>query len=352
VQFKKLKVGNRVEITWNDEQVFSRENKKVSGLNVLAIKSVKEEKPGPLVEKDPTPKDKFGKDDLPPEIKTLVAKLRTGSNQEKIAAAEKLADRGESARGASTAICEATTNSNKDVSRSALQALEKVRPDLHEQVFTLVVDGKAANHQKAIAALRKQQEMAKPAMPVLLHNTRKCLTDFDQLQRTGQTSIGWRANALKEVTIDLLQSLPEIAPEDPDGALVISQAAAMKQIGPNGKPVTGPLRQTAVPLLGTIAEKCPQFRKQVTQVLAPLLDESVKQLADHSTNKSFGFQTLRDDFAEIEAVGHSLLRCGPDANEAFRKRFIAVLRELEFHDDATVRSDAKTLRQRLEKREK
>jgi hypothetical protein len=61
---------------------------------------------------------------------------------------------------------------------------------------------------------------------------------------------------------------------------------------------------------------------------------------------------LRVDFAEIEDVGDSLVRCGPDANEAFRRKFIAILKELEFHDNATVRSDARALRQRLEKREK
>jgi hypothetical protein len=348
-QFKKLKVGARVEIDWNDEQVYSPENKKVPGLNVVALRTAKEEKSGPVVEKEPMPKDKIGKKDLPAEIKAHVAKLRTGSNQEKIAAAEALAAKGEGARGASAALCEATISPVKDVSRAALQALEKVQPDLYEPVFTLLVDGQAANHRKAIAALRKHPEKAKPAMVVLLGNTRKCLTDFDQQMRTRQGSIGWASKTLQDVTIDLLRSLPEIAPEDPEGAFLISQAAAMKQLDFSGRPIAiaGPFRHASVPLLGTLAEKRPEFRKQITQVLAPLLDESVTRFADHS-NKNASIQALRSDIAEIEAVGDSLLQCGPDASETFRKRLIAVCKELEFHDNATVRSDAKALRQRLE----
>ena len=322
-------------------------------------KEPSEKQPVPKTAEKPQPKEKQPKEDLPPEIKALIAKLRGGSNEEKIAAGEGLGAQGQKAKGASRALCEAATNPGKDVSRSALQALEKVNPDLYEPVFTLVVDGQAANHRKAIASLRKQKEKAKPTMPVLLHNAKKCLTDFEEAMRTGRGSIGWQTNTLQLVTIDLLRSLPEIAPEDPNALLVISQAAGMKQLRFDGQalPVAGPFRSAAVPLLGTVAEKSPALRKQITPVLTPLLDESVKRLGSHSTEKNlkaFGqlSQVLKRDFSEIELVGEALLQCGPEANEVFKRKFIPVLKELEFHDDAGVRSDAKALRKRLESPDK
>jgi hypothetical protein len=160
---------------------------------------------------------------LAPELAGLAEKLVNGTNEEKGKAAAELAKRGESARQAAMALCQAAVDPAKEVSRAALEALEKVAPDLHEPVFTLVVDGQAGNHLKAIGSLRDKGAKANPTLPVILYQVRKCLNDLRK-QTGGRFGGGWQANTLVEVIAMHLVTLSVVAPESRDALKTILDA--------------------------------------------------------------------------------------------------------------------------------
>jgi len=83
----------------------------------------------------------------------LIAKLQTGTEDEKGNALAELSELGLEARSAARAICEVAASSPKDLSRNALLALDKVAPELKEPVFVLLIDNQATNHIKAIQRL-------------------------------------------------------------------------------------------------------------------------------------------------------------------------------------------------------
>src|SRR5262249_53752450 len=108
--------------------------------------------PPPKEEKPPVKPARKG--EIPDDLLPIITRLKTGTDKEKVKAAEELALRGENAKPAARTLCEAVVSPSKEVSRSALQALEKVSSDVYDPVFTLVVDGQASNHLTAITALR------------------------------------------------------------------------------------------------------------------------------------------------------------------------------------------------------
>ncbi len=117
------------------------------------------------------------------ELDSLVEKLKKGSDEEKVKAAEALGKMGEIGHPIAHLLCINATNTTKDISRSSLQALEKVTPELYDPVFTLLVDGQAGNHLKAIKNLQNQGNKAKPAFPVIIFQVEKCRDDLkDQLE--------------------------------------------------------------------------------------------------------------------------------------------------------------------------
>jgi hypothetical protein len=307
--------------------------------------------PEPAVKAKEPPAEQPAKDKVPADIQALIVKLRTGSNEKKVGAAEAIGARGEAASGAARALCEAATSPVKDVSRSALQALEKVAPHLHEYVFTMIVDNQAANHRKAITALRRQEDKAKPCMPIMLFEVKKCLADLVMQFQKGQGSIGWGSDTLMNVISETMNAIPAIAPEDPNGLAIIIEAGALiiqqtDFLGDQFKP----FRSTAVPLLGTIAEKQPELRKAISPQLGLFLDQSIQVLGKHSTNSQFKNNPgiIERDLGEIESVGTALQKCGPEAKGILSKKFIPVLKELEFNENAAIRATAKQLRKKVE----
>jgi hypothetical protein len=297
------------------------------------------------------------KSEAPGTVNPLLTQLETGTDEEKIKAAEQLAALGDKSTAVARALCRAAISSNKEVSRSALQALEKVAPDLYEPVFTLVVDGQAASHRKAIAALREQGPKAKAAIPVLLFQLQKHredITDSVEGRRTAFGSggfrlppgsslrMGWASNTLFEVITDQMTALPQIAPEDPEvlqAVIRTTRVSFTRQLFlPTGGSTTTPFRGIGVGLLGELAAKRPEHRKQIIPELVTILEETVQGLNAGDLRK----------LAEVGVVSQSLMKCGPDAKDTLTKKVIPQLKELEFHKDAAVRAAAKGLRKRIE----
>jgi hypothetical protein len=103
-----------------------------------------------------------------------------------------------------------------------------------------------------------------------------------------------------------------------------------------------PFRSTGINLLGELAEKRPEHRKIIMPELVSMLEDVAGRVEDANN-----FNVL-SDLADVEFVGVALLKCGPEAKEAFKNTVLPRLKELEFHKNASVRSTAKALRKRIE----
>jgi len=266
------------------------------------------------------------------EVALLADKLKVGTPEDKTAGVQALAALGDKARPAASALCLVAIDSNKELARAALQALEKVNPELYDPVFTLLVDGQAANHRKAIAKLRNLGDKAKPAVPVMIYQIQKCGKDLsDVLTRKGR---GWDIQTLIQVIADHLVVLTAIGPESPQVVAIIADTTRVN-LGERFKrnpQLYKPFRSLGIGLLGNVGEKRPEHRKTIIPVLVEFLEESMNPL----------------DLASVDLTSSALLRCGDEAKEALTKKVAPLLKELEFHNDANVRSTAKSLLTKIE----
>jgi hypothetical protein len=293
-----------------------------------------------------SPKAQSG-NEMPAELVPLVTALKSGKPKEQIKAAEDLAARGEKASPAARALCETIVNPVPEVTRSALQALEKVAPALHEPVFTMVVDGKAPNHLKAIEALQAKGAEAKPAVPLLLFENQKCR---DELQRTlllkgGNTAIGWGQPALMQIITASMVALEDIAAEEPQ---VLKTIIATTSISVNVRfqvQPFAPFRKVGVELLGQSAAKTPEFRKEILTALTPMLTEAVAVTSDPRQQNQV---QVVNNFGVIESICTAMWKCGKEANDTINRIVIPLLKDFEFHKEDAVRTRAKDLRKQIE----
>ncbi|GEM_PF-5191331 len=281
--------------------------------------------------------------EIPVELRPLVVKLKGGLNEERLKAAEELGNMGEKAMPAARVLCEAALSSSQAVSRSALSALEKVHPDLYQSVFVLLVDAKASNHRLAIIKLGLLGEHAKPALPVIFHQIKKCREQL--IAQSG----GWGEESLADVTLDLMKALPKIAPEEPQAIRTMIDLAKVgldRQIRVEssvGRLLTHtPFRFDAILLLGMLGESNPEHRGQIVPALIPFLKEASQHAKDKMEN------TVLAAMSQIALIGSALLKCGDDAKQALRKEVLPRLRELEFNQSDQVRRMAQALKTKIE----
>jgi hypothetical protein len=302
------------------------------------------------------------KDSLPekkaegvPGLNALVEALRTGTNDEKAKAAQRMAAMGEKAATASRALCEATLNDSKDVSRTALMALEKANPKIHGPVFTLTVDGQPGNHINASLALRQLGESAKPAAGVLVPQIRKRISELGKRNFSG----GWGDNVKASVILEHMVTLASISSDETETVETIIECATSKVqplIGIHNTRKATPglrltssinggttFRHTGIALLGAIAGQRPKHQKTILPVLEKMLEDSVSAIANTNNQAS-----ISSGLVEIDEIGSAVLKCGERAKESLTKTVIPQLKELEFHNDASVRSKAKALRIKIE----
>jgi hypothetical protein len=278
--------------------------------------------------------------ELPRELQPIVSRLRSGPAEDRIKAASELAEMGEKAQPAARALCEAALAPSQKLAQAALRALEKVHPDLHQSVFVLLIDDKANNHKQALEKLSRLREEGKPAVPVLLHQIKRCQ---DQLL-SGQSA--WNSRTLVEVTALDLETMCKVAPEDPQAVKTVIDLTSFtlqhQVVLRNGQAGTKPFRQEGTRLLGEIAEGQPELRKQVIPPLVSVLKEAVQE-----TNATPEFQVLAA-IQEVDLAGAALLKCGPEAKDALVKEVLPRLKDLQFHKSAEVRKKAEELRGKIE----
>jgi hypothetical protein len=295
---------------------------------------------------EPAPKPKKPQAPGERELGPILARLKSGSQEERVAAADELARMGDKAQPATRALCESVTDPSQKVSRAALIALEKINPELQQQVFVLVIDDSAANHKQALNKIGHMGEKAQAAVPVLVHEIKRCEDDLnDQLQGRG---IGrgrpWQSVTLLDVIAENMVTLPKIAPEDP---LVVRTLVAQTQFKTEdrffrlgSRPF--PLRARAVQLLGDLAEDRAEHRKEIIPAIVAVLNDAAKH-----TESSQDIEVLAG-IGEVDSACHALLKCGPDAKPTLTKDVLPRLKDLQFHKSAQVRQAAEKLRKSIE----
>jgi hypothetical protein len=253
-----------------------------------------------------------------------------------------LASLGEAALPAARDLCEAALDPSQKVARAALQALEKVHPDLQRSVFVLLVDDNAENHVRAFAKLGQLGEAGNPAVPIILFIIRTHLEHLTNLDERWDYT---RA----QLVASCMEVLPRIAPEDPEVVKVLIGLTKMDSPGgvqvmrKGGRIDQLTFRQYAIELLGTIAESHPKHRKQIVPPLVAVLKEAVERTNDADDYK------VQAATAEMSQVGNTLVKCGADAKESLEKEALPRLKELKFHRSELVRKTAEQLREKIEK---
>jgi hypothetical protein len=278
-----------------------------------------------------------------------MARLESHDEEERVRAADALADLGSKGRPAARALCEAALDPSEQVSHAALRALEKVHPDLYEPVLILRIDENALNHRQALLKLGQQAEQAKPALPVLFHRIKKC-----QEQLTGVPIQGLRAQAawgqptLVQIIDLLMQTLPKVAPEDPEVVQFISELtklslpSAVQLQDPHWRTTKTPFRDDGLRLLGKLAQGHPAHRKQIIPTLVSVLEETRPQT---NANEE---PLVVDAIRELDLTTDALLNCGPEAKQTLAKEALPKLKDLQFNPSANVRKAAGELVRKIE----
>jgi hypothetical protein len=285
----------------------------------------------------PPPTDSGKSFDLEP----IINKLKAGTTEEKIKAAEDLARLGERAKPASRALCEAALGSLEAVVQAALLALEKVHPELQRPVLVFIVDNKAENHIEALTKIRLLGEDGQPAFPVVLFEIKRGLVQL----LSGQQTLN--QPTLIQVVLHSMEVLPEIAPEDLESLktlITLTRLRTNHEIWVNqiGRSTSTPFRDKAVELLGNVAEAQPKFRKQIIAALMAVLKEAMERTNDSEERKVIVAAN------EISVAGNALLKCGIEGREALENEAAPRLKQLKLHQSDQVRKIAETLQKKTE----
>jgi hypothetical protein len=298
--------------------------------------------PGPKPESRPTPEER--------ELEPILERLKSGSPENRVEAADELARMGKKGQPAARALCEAATDSSEKVSRAALVALEKVHPDLQQPVLVLLIDGAAANHIKALSRLDQLGDEASPAVPVVVHQIKKCKALLEE-QLTRGRGVGWDSQTLFEVIDRNMRTLTKVGSKEPETVKALTDLAKVRTDQPiflhsrkinTFVPSNYPFRSTAVEMLGVLADKRPDYRKEIVPTLLTVLSDGCE------LTKSTNPIEVLVGVSAIESAGDGLLKCGPAAKTAMGEEVLPRVKELQFHESAQVRQAADKLRKKIE----
>jgi hypothetical protein len=113
---------------------------------------------------------------LDPELAELARKLKIKSPPDQIKALRDIAGKGEAAKPLARSICESVSAPNPKLSQAAVDALAKVRPDLHKAYLQLANPSPTKKLQ-AIQEFSKMGKEAAPAIVLLIADMKKVAID-------------------------------------------------------------------------------------------------------------------------------------------------------------------------------
>ena len=189
------------------------------------------------------------------EIDKLIMRLRSKDIKTRVKAAETLGDMGENASPASEALCEAITDQSPQVATAALDAMQKVRPDLYNPLSTLILDKDKNKQAAAIVEFALMGEKAAPVLPVLRAKLKTVLSK----DVFGQGGLSRSSKAC-------FDALQQINPQDQETFKLLLFVAS-----PQSKNSAAKLE--AITLLCIIAGEDEACRKKILPVLKGGLDD-------------------------------------------------------------------------------
>jgi formylglycine-generating enzyme required for sulfatase activity/serine/threonine protein kinase len=253
------------------------------------------------------------KDKVPAKAAALVAALKGTDKGERVRAAEKLGSSGEKSSGVLRALCEAALDRDDEVKGAALDALEKLSPELYQPVLTLLVD---RDHQKQLGAVveigRLEGEGASAAPVLAAYSTKQ-------------------GNYNSKGIVAALFALFRLTPDDP---LTLNTALHLARQGEDPRAAWYAETQFAgVATVANLAMFDPALRKVVVPVLRSVLEPS----------KAAKLGRRHTDEAIVFAIW-ALAALGKDAREA-----TPALKKLKLHEKAVFRTAAATALAQIEK---
>jgi HEAT repeat protein len=222
-------------------------------------------------------------------VSLLTKQLKDRDPKKRSDAAKELGALGAKAREAARPLCEACIDASSRVSVASIDALEKIRPDLHKHLVTILVDSNTTKHEQAFNALAQLKDEANTVTPILL-------------AYLGRASIANHVYSGPPITC--MNCLDAVASDDPTILTPLTRLARQH-------PGT-PLAAHCIYSLSRLGEAQPDLRKKVYPTLTAAL----------ATN------------CRLEAI-RGLARLGPDAKDA-----LPLLQKLRFDSEEAVRNAA------------
>jgi hypothetical protein len=258
------------------------------------------------------------------ELDRLVRGLRAESPAERVRAATELGKLKERGRPAARALCEAAVDPSEAVRQAALEALEKVRPDLYRHVLVLLVDADPYKNTQASGALQAMREDAQAAAPMLLAHLR---WHGGPPRATRDTIFGVKQPRWDLARADIA-ALTKLDPTNPEFVKLLTDLSGPL---PANTPFYGAqLQSHAVAALGEIGKNHPEQRKRIIPALIAAVGEE---------DRGWVFDTQR----RLAAIG-ALGSFGPDAKEA-----VPALKKLMLHPQDVIRHAASSALEKIER---
>lgn len=180
------------------------------------------------------------------KLGVLAGDLKAKSAKVRKAAAEEIGKLGKAASPAARQLCDAVLDPNRDVSLAAFSALEKVSPEVHKPLATIMLDRDESNKLDAIKSLGKLGEKAQPLGGVVT----QWLVTASKTQPDGPDRYEFN-NRVEALTAAVVK----MRPENPDDI-----KAFMKLAGPLNKNST--IRLGALKVLTEWAERGKDERRR------------------------------------------------------------------------------------------
>jgi len=218
------------------------------------------------------------------ELEKLAKDLRHKDVKVRLKAVKSLAEKGEDAAPVAGPLCDALMDRSPQVAVAALEALEKVRPDLYKHVSTLVLDKDPYKQLEAIRELGLMGEKANPVSNLLLARLRTVLaTRFNF--NDGLSAVG-----LSPVERAYFTAIRQIKPDDVETIKLFKVMAGVTNRDSYA-------RLEAIRFLNDWAGDDAARRKELLPLLKAGLDDPVCQVECIKISGSYG--SLAKDFAPL-----------------------------------------------------